>query len=293
MYMKFSTLFILTSLLLSYCTNENTKPFATANLQEGLPPSYFTLKGYENPFYAEVKSNDLFYSLYFVKDTSKEVNKYLLFMFPDSNRLTTSSRSMEIRDSLYYDSLTITLDDEEQHLVDLEIYYNQGKNEIKYHWINSFESNTDNPGGFPQIRNPKVPLGTLAPDFNVLTHEGDSVSLASLRGKNVYVDFWGTWCGGCIMEIPNIKKLREYYSSEDLYIIGLAAYDDQEKLSKFLKENPLNYPTALIGETLVSDYGVRSFPSSFLIDKTGEVIAKNLRGKDLIDQVKSKINDDL
>lgn len=291
MFKKFLAILFLSSLIIPSCSLDKPVPYGIVQLQNGLPPSKFKFGGYDNPMNAEIKSNGLFHALYFVKDTSKSEEDYFLFTFTDSNSISTTSGSMKMRDNLFYDSLTITLDDEGQHLVDLELYYDNGKNELKYHWVNSFDSNEANPGGFPQLINPKVMIGSFAPDFSVLTQDGSNVNLSSLKGKFVHIEFWGTWCGGCIMEIPNIKKLRQYYSEEDLYIIGLAAYDDQEKLTRFLNETPLNYPTALIDENVVSQYGVRSFPSSFLLDRTGKVIAKNLRGDHLIEEVKAKIDE--
>jgi len=266
-----------------------TEHYGIVKLKEGLPPSKHKVGGFERPYCAEIKSNNLFYSLHLVKDLSKGENEYCLFCRFDSLSLTTISGSFKIKDNSYYDSVTIKMNDENESLAPLAIYYDKENKIIKYHWLNSELSNESNPGGIPKLMNPKIMLGAEAPDFDVKTKDNKHIKLSSLKGKYVYIDFWGTWCGGCIMELPSIIKLREHYSEEKLFIIGLAAYDDEIKLEKFLKEKPLNYPNALIDTTIIKEYGINSFPSSFLLDQSGKVIGKNLRGEDLIAKVKSRI----
>lgn len=283
-------LYFITLTLYCLSTSFGQIPFAKVQLKEGLPKLERKVGGFKKPIHGEIKSNGLFHSINFVKDLTKDENKYYLLISTNPKSISTNSGTMKILDHEYYDSLTISLGDEDGHMVALELYYDNKKQELKYHWFNSKESNDDNPGGIPQLINPKVMIGSIAPNFKVTTQNGDNLSLASLKGSYVYVDFWGTWCGGCIMEIPSIQKLRESYNQKDLYIIGLAAYDNEEKLSKFLKETPLNYPTALIDENIVNEYGIKTFPSSYLIDKNGIVIGKNMRGEDLVEQVKTRIN---
>ncbi|MBU2492666.1 MAG: TlpA family protein disulfide reductase [Bacteroidetes bacterium] len=266
------------------------QPFAEVQLKEGLPKLGSKVGGYEAPIHGEIKSNGLFHSIYFVKDLAKEETKYYLLISSNPKSINTIIGSMKKMEQEFYDSLTITLQNENEQMVAIELYYNKSIKELKYRWCNSKESNDENPGGFPQLINPKVMIGSIAPNFNVTMQNGDKISLTSLKGTYVYIDFWGTWCGGCIMEIPNIQKLRDSYNSKDLFIIGLAAYDNEEKLSKFLVKTPLNYPTALIDENIVNEYGVKIFPSSYLIDKNGKVIGKNMRGEDLVEQVKTRIN---
>ncbi|MBD3225115.1 MAG: redoxin domain-containing protein [Caldithrix sp.] len=276
---------------LTFSVAGQDKPYGVVPLQKGLPDLGTTVGRYEQPYHGEIASNDLFHALYFVKDRSDDDHKFSLFIcYDDTLSLTVTSTSLQHKNGTYHDTVIITLKDENRHLIPLELYYHKDKNELKYHWVHSQKSDRQNPGGYPHLIDPKVMIGSLAPDFKVTTQSGDKIRLSSLRGKNVFLEFWGTWCGGCIMELPNVVRLREKYPKEELYILGLAFYDTQQELEAFLEEKPLNFPNALIDTSIVKAYGVRGFPSSFLIDTTGRVIAKKLRGKRLFEKVKTKID---
>jgi thiol-disulfide isomerase/thioredoxin len=134
----------------------------------------------------------------------------------------------------------------------------------------------------------KVTVGYKAPDFSVQTIPGDSLTLSSFRGKFVFIDFWGTWCGPCIGELPNLKNMAALIPSEKIQIIGLAQ-DNFENLSAYLEIDPLPYPNALLPETVQKAYGIKAYPTTFLIDPEGMIIGKNLRGHDLAGLVNEKI----
>jgi thiol-disulfide isomerase/thioredoxin len=130
-----------------------------------------------------------------------------------------------------------------------------------------------------------VVSGAQAPDFKVATIDGKEIELSSLRGKYVFLDFWGSWCGPCKAEIPNIKKMYEKISGEELVIIGLICHDQTDKVLKYIKDNEIKYSNAVASDKLMSDFGVRYFPTTFLIGKDGQIISKDLRGEDLAAQV--------
>ncbi|MEM9830027.1 MAG: redoxin domain-containing protein [Bacteroidota bacterium] len=138
-----------------------------------------------------------------------------------------------------------------------------------------------------QLTGMRTIAGKPAPAFAVKTLTGDSLHLADLSGKYVYIDFWGSWCRPCLDEFPNLIALSKAFPTDQLQIVGLAQ-DREPSLRKYLEEHPLPYPNALAPQA-VEAYGITSFPTTFLISPSGMIIAKNLRGENLPELVKSEI----
>ncbi len=130
-------------------------------------------------------------------------------------------------------------------------------------------------------------IGALAPDFTENDVNGVPVKLSSFKGKYVLVDFWASWCGPCRQENPNVVKAYNRYKDKNFTVLGVSL-DRPEGKSDWLaaiKNDGLFW-------TQVSDlkfwnsqvaalYDVSSIPANFLLDPTGKIIAKNLRGEDL------------
>lgn len=120
--------------------------------------------------------------------------------------------------------------------------------------------------------------GQPAPDFRVITTGGQSVTLASYRGRVLVVDFFATWCRPCQQAIPHLVEMNRRYGRQGFQILGLSADDDGEQLVRaFAGEYQVNYPLAMAGDTVAADYGVRSVPVMFVIDNKG-FIAEIYRG---------------
>ncbi len=110
--------------------------------------------------------------------------------------------------------------------------------------------------------------GVVAPDFTVTTLDGDTLTLSDLKGKRVIVDFWATWCGPCVMEIPHFVQLTKEISSDDLVIIGITD-EDPEDLAPFIKKHDVNYAIAS-ADLDASPYSeITSIPTTFVIDRNG------------------------
>jgi len=138
--------------------------------------------------------------------------------------------------------------------------------------------------------------GQVLPEFSpVVDLDGKLVSLADYRGKLVLLDFWATWCGPCIAEMPNVKAVYEKYHNKGFEIIGISLDTDEAALRKFIRENQLPWRQVFDGEgwktPLVEKYGVRGIPAQFLIDGEGRVISVQARGERLGALIEAEIGD--
>jgi peroxiredoxin len=127
-----------------------------------------------------------------------------------------------------------------------------------------------------------VGIGQIAPNINLPTPDGDTIALSSLRGKYVLLDFWASWCKPCRIENPNLVSNYTKYNEKGFEIYQVSLDKNIESWTNAIEKDDLNW-------THVSDlqywesapakvYQVQSIPSSFLLDKKGTIIAKNLRG---------------
>jgi peroxiredoxin len=130
-----------------------------------------------------------------------------------------------------------------------------------------------------------VQVGKSAPDFTMNDSLGKPVTLSSLKGKYLLVDFWASWCGPCRHENPNVVVAYQGYHDKGFDVLGVSLDNSRDKWIEATKKDNLTW-------THVSDllrwqnaaaklYGISSIPSNVLLDKDQVIIAKNLRGEDL------------
>lgn len=111
----------------------------------------------------------------------------------------------------------------------------------------------------------------IAPDFELESLDGTVIKLSKLRDKNVILNFWATWCGYCVIEMPDLQKLQEAH--DDLLVLTVNVSESKEVVQKFMAENDLNLTVVLDRDMDVADtYGIRSFPTTIAINKKGEAI---------------------
>ena len=142
-----------------------------------------------------------------------------------------------------------------------------------------------------------MPAGSIFPDFEVKDLDGNPLSIAKYKGKVVMVDFWATWCGPCVGEIPNISKTYLKYHDKGFEIIGISLDRPgaREKLAAFTKENNMPWGQYYDGADgpgkLAQKNGVDTIPRAFLIDGNGKFIAGGdaIRGPALEPAVKKAL----
>lgn len=136
-----------------------------------------------------------------------------------------------------------------------------------------------------QARAASVQIGDDAPDLTFDTPEGGSISLSSLRGKYVLIDFWASWCKPCRQENPNVVRLYNEYQNKNFEILGVSLDENKDRWVKAIEQDGLiwKHISDLQGwqSAAAEKYNVRAIPATFLVDPAGKVIAKNLRGPSL------------
>lgn len=129
-------------------------------------------------------------------------------------------------------------------------------------------------------------VGHAAPDFEAQTLDGEQLSLSRLEGKWVLLEFWATWCGPCRAQVPHLKRLRT--AQPDVVILGISGDRQRRPLETYVEQQGLDWPQVYDeGRPLRRLYRITSFPRSFLIAPDGKIVAKELRGAGMVQQIAS------
>jgi peroxiredoxin len=136
----------------------------------------------------------------------------------------------------------------------------------------------------------QLKVGQQAPEISLPDTKNKVVTLSSLKGKVVLIDFWASWCMPCRASIPAVVKLYNKYQSKGFEVYGVSIDEKKTAWLKAIEKDKINY-------TQVNDkagwyakvtevYGVNEIPATFLIDKNGMIAGINLEGKELEEKVK-------
>lgn len=118
-------------------------------------------------------------------------------------------------------------------------------------------------------------IGKTAPDFTINTYDGKNLSLKDLRGKNVVINFWSSWCIPCKKEAIALEDANLRYKDNGIVFIGVNVWDDYDNAVNFLTNYRSSYANGYDPENEVQiDYGVEGVPETFFINSTGIVTNK-------------------
>jgi len=131
----------------------------------------------------------------------------------------------------------------------------------------------------------KTEVGAVAPDFTMNDPDGKPITLSSLHGKVVLVDFWASWCGPCRQENPNVVRLYQQFHTKGFEILGVSLDRNKDEWLKAIKADQLTWihvsDLQFWQNAAARLYAVNSIPQSFLLDKEGKIVGKGLRGEQL------------
>ncbi len=112
--------------------------------------------------------------------------------------------------------------------------------------------------------------------------KGAEIDLTKMHDKVILVDFWATWCGPCIAEMPNVTAAYGAFKEKGFEVIGISLDDDKAAVEQFTAENKMPWPQYFDGKgwenEIARKFGITSIPATFLIGKGGKIVASNLRG---------------
>lgn len=137
-------------------------------------------------------------------------------------------------------------------------------------------------------------VGQQAPEFSAQTIEGKDISLSDLNGQYVLLDFWATWCGPCLPEIPHLKALQNKYEDANFKIVGISLDRQKSDLTDFVDERNIDWPQILETEgwdgKIIELYNVVGIPRTYFINPQGDIVAKDLRGEEMVKEIETHMN---
>ena len=122
-------------------------------------------------------------------------------------------------------------------------------------------------------------VGQPMPDFSFTPLGGKRTSLAELKGRVVYVNFWATWCGPCVEEMPRMERevWKKYKSSPDFAMVAMAREQTEEEIRPFLKEHRLTFPVASDPQREVFRlFGSGGIPRSYVVGRDGRILFQSI-----------------
>ncbi|MCH8967144.1 MAG: TlpA family protein disulfide reductase [Planctomycetes bacterium] len=136
-------------------------------------------------------------------------------------------------------------------------------------------------------------VGDAAPAFSTTALTGQPVRLRDLMGKTLLLDFWATWCGPCVADLPHLIDVQKKFAArKDFVIIGVSLDFDEKTLRKFLTKRKIDWLQVFgdDAQSMANDYGVEGIPAVFLISPEGKIVGADLRGEQFVKVVEEALS---
>ncbi|KWU59986.1 thiol-disulfide oxidoreductase ResA [Priestia megaterium] len=119
----------------------------------------------------------------------------------------------------------------------------------------------------------RVQAGDKAPDFVLQDLKGNNVHLSDLKGKGVFLNFWGTWCKPCEKEMPYMERQYSHFKDPNVEILAVNIEESDIAIKSFVNRHGLTFPILKDRDGTVTEaYGITPIPTTFLIDKNGKIL---------------------
>jgi|SRR5579871_27254 len=125
------------------------------------------------------------------------------------------------------------------------------------------------------IQEPAVKVGDTAPSFTIKTDSGNEISASNFGGKLLVLNFWASWCGPCVQEMPSLVEFQKMFASQGVVVLGINVDRREDLYRNMVKRFQVSFQTAWDPKENVSyRYGTYKFPESYIIDRNGKVVQK-------------------
>lgn len=120
-----------------------------------------------------------------------------------------------------------------------------------------------------------IEAGDTAPDFSIVTEHGRTVTRSDFGGKILALNFWASWCGTCLEELPSMNQFAQEYGNQGVVVLGVSIDKNEKLYHRFLTQMHVTYDTARDPDANISNsYGTFQLPETYIIDRNGKVLEK-------------------
>ncbi len=258
------------------------KNIKSAIIDNPVQKEYISLKQQLQPFEAMMEGNDK--QAYLSRNNKDSVSIFRSKRMALYRAMDNIRENFVITNPNSYVSFDLAL--MQYHVISDPVYFETMFNALSPDFRNSADGKKM---GEALAYAKRFAIGQQALEFTQNDTSDNPVSLASLKGKYVLIDFWASWCGPCRMEYPYLRKAYEQFKNKNFQIIGVSLDDKRDLWTNAIKSNNFTWLEVcdLKGHQneVVKAYGINAIPQSLLLDPQGFIIAKNLRGDDLVEKL--------